>query len=61
LLQHDRLGLDAEMEFLSAAASDGRAQEFESIKGILERVAGDDAVLDRVRRRAREILARVGE
>jgi len=56
LLQHDRLGLDAEMEFLSDAAGDGRAQELCAIKDILERLAQDDAVLERVRKRARMLL-----
>lgn len=56
LLQHDRLGLDAEMEFLTEAAGDGRAQQICAIRGILERLAGDDEVLDRVRKRARALL-----
>lgn len=56
LLDHDRLGLDAEMEFLTEAASDGRAQQICAIRGILERLADDDSVLDRVRKRARMLL-----
>jgi hypothetical protein len=56
LLQHDRLGLDAEMEFLTDAVGDGRAQQLVAIREILERLAGDDAVLDRVRKRARALL-----
>lgn len=56
LLDHDRLGLDAEMEFLTEAASDGRAQQICAIRGILERLAEDDSVLDRVRKRARMLL-----
>jgi len=56
LLQHDRLGLDAEMQFLTDAAGDGRAQQLVAIRDILERLAGDDAVLDRVRKRARALL-----
>jgi hypothetical protein len=56
LLQHDRLGLDSEMEFLTDAAGDGRAQEICTIRGILERLAQDDEVLDRVRKRARALL-----
>jgi hypothetical protein len=58
LLQHDRLGLDAEMEFLTDAAGDGRAQQIEAIRAILERLAQDDEVLDRVRKRARALLER---
>lgn len=56
LLDHDRLGLDAEMEFLTEAASDGRAQQIGAIRGILKRLAEDDSVLDRVRKRARMLL-----
>jgi hypothetical protein len=58
LLQHDRLGLDAEMQFLSDAAEDGRAQQLIAIREILQRLADDDAVLERVRKRARALLER---
>lgn len=57
LLEHDRLGLDAEMEFLVEAAYDGRAQQIGVIRDILQRLAQDDSVLDRVRKRARLLLA----
>ena len=57
LLQHDRLGLDKEMEFLVDAAGNGQAQQICTIRGILVRLAGDDAVLERVRKRARMLLA----
>ena len=57
LLQHDRLGLDQEMEFLTEAVDDGRAQQICVIREILERLAGDESVLDRVRKRARILLA----
>ena len=57
LLQHDRLGLDQEMEFLTEEVQDGRAQEVDAIRDILERLAGDDEVLDRVRKRAQNLLA----
>jgi hypothetical protein len=56
LLQHDRLGLDAEMEFLVEAVGDGRAQQVCVIHGILERLVQDDTVLERVRKRARMLL-----
>ncbi len=56
LLQHDRLGLDQEMEFLTEAVQDGRAQQVCAIRDILERLAGDDDVLERVRKRARSLL-----
>jgi len=57
LLQHDRLGLDKETEFLMEAAKDGRMRQICAIREILERLAGDSLVLDRVRRRARVLLA----
>ena len=58
LLQHDRLGLDAEIEYLTEAAADGRAQQICAIREILERLTHDDEVLDRVRKRARALLDR---
>jgi len=33
LLQHDRLGLDSEMEYLLEASKDGRVQEMSTIRG----------------------------
>jgi hypothetical protein len=57
LLQHDRLGLDREMEYLVEATGDGRVQQICTIRGILERLAGDEEVMDRVRKRARQLLA----
>jgi hypothetical protein len=57
LLQHDRLGLDREMEFLVDAANNGRAQQICAIRGILSRLAQDDDVMERVRKRARMLLA----
>jgi hypothetical protein len=57
LLQHDPLGLDKEMEYLVEAARDGRAQQIGVIRGILARLAEDPGVMDRVRRRARALLA----
>ncbi len=57
LLQHDRLGLDAEMESLTEAVGDGRAQQVCAIREILERLVQDDGVLERVRKRARALLA----
>jgi hypothetical protein len=58
LLLHDRLGLDRETEVLTESAADGRAQQIGSIRDILERLAEDDSVLERVRRRARALLDR---
>jgi hypothetical protein len=58
LLQHDRLGLDKETEYLVEAAGDGRVQQICTIRGILERLAHDPAVMERVRKRAKVLLAR---
>jgi hypothetical protein len=57
LLEHDRLGLDKEMEFLVDAAGNGRAQQICAIRGILVRLSQDDEVLERVRKRAKMLLA----
>lgn len=61
LLQHDRLGLDKEMEVLTQMAADGRAQQMIAIRDILQRLADDDAVLERVRKRARVLLERADD
>jgi hypothetical protein len=58
LLLHDRLGLDKETEVLVESAADGRAQQIGSIRDILERLAEDPAVLERVKRRARMLLTK---
>lgn len=58
LLQHDPLGLDHEIEYLVEAAGDGRAQQICTIRGILQRLAQDEDVMERVRKRARVLLAR---
>ena len=60
LLRHDRLGLDSEMEFLVEAEADGRAQQMGAIREVLERLADDPGVMERVRKRARVLLERVG-
>jgi hypothetical protein len=57
LLQHDRLGLDQEMEFFTEAVEDGRAQQVYAIREILERLAQDEGVLERVRKQAKDLLA----
>lgn len=58
LLVHDRLGLDKETEVLVESANDGRAQQIGSIRDILEQLADDPTVLDRVKRRARLLLSK---
>jgi len=60
LLQHDRLGLDREMEFISDSAKDGRLRELVAIRDILQRLADDDELLERVRKRARNLLEKAG-
>ena len=58
LLLHDRLGLDKETQVLVESAADGRAKQICSIRDILERLAEDPAVLERVKRRARMLLTK---
>lgn len=60
LLQHDRLGLDREMEFISDSAKDGRLQQISTIRDILQRLADDQELLERVRKRARNLLEKAG-
>jgi hypothetical protein len=57
LLQHDPLGLDKEMEYVAEAAGDGRLQQICAIRGILQRLEDDPHVMDRVRKRAKNLLA----
>lgn len=54
--EHGRLSLDQEMEFLEQMAHEGRAIEVENIAPILKTLAGDEAILQRVQRRARALL-----
>jgi len=61
LLQHDRLGLDKELEMLTVAHNEGRAPQICVIRGILERLAMDEDVMERVRRRAKALLQRARE
>jgi hypothetical protein len=56
LLQHDPLGLDKEMEFMKEASQDGRLKEMCAIQPILAKLADDEDVMERVRRRARLLL-----
>jgi hypothetical protein len=60
LLRHDRLGLYSEMESLAEAAADGRAQQMSAIREVLERLADDPGVMERVRKQARALLAEAG-
>ena len=54
--EHGRLSLDSEIQVLEQMAHDGRAIELENIAPILQTLAGDEAVLQRVQRRARALL-----
>lgn len=54
--EHGRLSLDMEMEFLEQMVHEGRAIEVENIAPILTALAGDEAILQRVQRRARALL-----
>jgi len=61
LLQHDRLGLDQEMENLALADADGRVEQIGVIRGILEQLRDDPRVMERVKKRARLLLAHADE
>ena len=60
LYQHDPLGLDKAIQYVVEATDDGRLQQICTIRNILERLEDDPRVLDRVRKRARMLLARAG-
>ncbi len=57
LLAHDRLGLDQELEFLAESLHTGNAADPGVIRDILTRIANDDQVMDRARKRARALLS----
>jgi hypothetical protein len=57
--EHGRLSLDSEMEILEQMVSEERAIEIENIAPILKTLSGDEAVLQRVQRRARALLGAV--
>jgi hypothetical protein len=61
LLHNDPLGLEQEIQNVQEAAGDGRAQQICSIRDILERLSQDSSVMERVRKRARALLARADE
>ncbi|MBN9617867.1 MAG: hypothetical protein BGO25_01150 [Acidobacteriales bacterium 59-55] len=60
LHRYDRLGLDAETIALEQAATAGRAIEFGTIAPVLSSIAGDPAVMERVRLRVAKLLERAG-
>ena len=58
LLQHDKLGLNAEMEILSDEQASGRAQALANIAPVLRAIAADPDVLNHTRTRAEALLSR---
>ncbi len=52
----DRLGLDGEMTTLVAAVKDGRAMGLSNIRGTLQALVDDPAVLERVRVQAGKLI-----
>lgn len=54
--EHDRLGLDAELQELQEAATGGRAQELQNIAPQLKAIADDERVMARARQTARQLL-----
>ena len=56
LHRFDRLGLDAEMETLAQEYADKRALELGTITSTLTALVNDEAVMERVRRRAEKLL-----
>lgn len=56
LHRYDRLGLDPVLMRLAADAKEGKAQELAAIRSALESLVTDDAVLERVRLRAAQLL-----
>lgn len=57
LLLHDRLGLDQELESFADALHNGNAADPGVIRDTLTRIADDDQVMDRARKRARALLS----
>lgn len=59
-LRFDRLGLDMELDGLQSAVADGRALEVENIAPVLKSLVEDERVMDRVRRKAEQLLQTAG-
>ena len=53
--QHDPLGLDKQIQFMTEAAADGRLQQICAIQDTLQRLAADPGVMERVRKRAAKL------
>jgi hypothetical protein len=54
--EHNRLGLDSELESLQEAVKEGHAQQVQNISAQLQAIASDDSVMERARNRARQLL-----
>jgi hypothetical protein len=54
--EHGRLSLDAELETLETLVHNGQAVELTNIAPTLREIAGDEAVLQRAQKRARQLL-----
>jgi hypothetical protein len=59
LRRYDRLGLDSAMSFLAQEVSDGHALELGTIADSLRSIAADGELMERVRMRAKSLLALV--
>ncbi|HEX3986788.1 MAG TPA: hypothetical protein VHX13_09290 [Acidobacteriaceae bacterium] len=57
-VQHDRLGLDAELESLQDAVKSRRASDLPNIAEQLQTIAEDQQVMERARKRALALLSR---
>lgn len=53
--EHDPLGLDKQIQFMTEAAADGRLQQICAIRDTLQRLAADPGVMERVRKRAAKL------
>jgi hypothetical protein len=54
--EHNRLGLDSELESLQEAVKEGHAQQVQNISLQLQAIAKDESVMERARNRARQLL-----
>jgi hypothetical protein len=61
LHRYDRLGLDAQIQYLDEETKAGRASDVQNIAAVLKSIAEDDRVIDRVRRMAARMLTDAGE
>ncbi len=59
LYRYDKLGLDAELKRMEEAAKSETLAELQVVQPILEKIAGNPAIINIARRRASHLLARV--